>query len=436
MKQRILIIAVVSALLSTSCLKEGDLDRFRHDMLIEVDLNPQVGLPLGTAEVSIAELLGMFKNSTAKVLVDNNGLVTIYYDTLITTTVNFENDAKSSKGRTSAKGLYTKYQEDMTGTLDIDLFKNLSHMPGGDSLVINRTYATLLSTIVAVADSRTDEFIIKHGAKLYFNSVKIYAECGDGSVVEIPVDNVDSIPIRNLSHQADTSDIYHMMDSTDLAFIINKRPQKLSYSMKLNIDVPTSELAANPSMAVFMRDSLGLSRMDVNAKFSMYVPCILYVNGLEYTTDIEFNASKELKELELDSSYIYINVDNKLPFEFRLSCGILNADSVNLGYLFSGDDAIVSSANIRRADNSSYEVSSSMQSVITIPLDSLKMQALKNAVTLQLHSAIRTAPSSSGQPMVAIHSRDAMAFRLTGIFKPHFHQEIELGGRSKKGGAQ
>ena len=32
MKQKILIIAVVSALLSTSCLKEGDLDRFRHDM--------------------------------------------------------------------------------------------------------------------------------------------------------------------------------------------------------------------------------------------------------------------------------------------------------------------------------------------------------------------------------------------------------------------
>ena len=289
---------------------------------------------------------------------------------------------------------------------------------------------------MAVANPSTDDLIVNHGTKLYFNTIHIFAECGDGSVVELPVSNVDSIPIRNLSHQTDNSDIYHMMDSTDLAFIINRRPERLTYTMMLNIDVPTTELAANPSIADFIRDSLGLSRMDINASFSMYVPCILYVNGLEFTTDIEFNASNELKELKLDSSYILINVNNKLPFEFDLSCGILDADSSLLGYLFAGSDARVASADIRPADATSFEVGNPVQSVIRIPLDSLKMDVLRRASILQLHSTLRTAPSTGGRPMVGIHSRDAMAFRLSGVFRPHFHQEIELNGDAEKGGAQ
>lgn len=438
MKQKLCLLLIATSVVFASCLKEDDLDRLRHDMVIEAELRPDLGLPLGKAEITIADLLGMFKKTNANIMVDESGLVTLYYDTVISTKIVF--DSKKGDKGSFTKGAYTKYREQMEGRLNIDIFDNLSHMPGGDSLMVNRVYAYMLSEIVATANAFTDQLIQNHGVKMYFKDMRLYAKCEDGVNVEIPVNGVDSIPIRNLGHQSGNDDKYLMMDSTDIAYLINRRPSEIRYTMDLNIDVPTAELTSNPSMEQFIHDSLGLNQMIVNAHFNMYVPCILYVNGLEFTTNIEFPAASELQKLVLDSSYIMIEIENKLPFEFGLQCAMLDEDSVKLGYLFESSQ--VGSAPIAQADLTSYAVNGSTHSTLRIPLSYNKMELLKKSKTLQMKSVLQTAPSTSGKPMVGIKSEDAMALRLYGIFKPLFHVEIPLGGDDggndgdKKGGAR
>ena len=387
MKSRKIILSalVVVCCLCTSCLKDGlkDFDALRHPMHLTGTFNPTYGLPLGYAEVDMQGLLTMFKQSDGYIRAED-GWVTLVFDSTIVSHI----DINSSK---KAEGDRECYNYTASGSLNIDIFKNIENLPDTGDIKIKNLYTSLLANIRANMDPTTVAMVQRTGTEIYFDSIRLLCRDKYGSMH--PVVAIDS---HFIVHDFEYGTDIPLFKDNDIKDVINLQPNRLSYSLRVNISIPSDSLTL-PLMS-YIGSHLGFHSLDVTTHISLDFPITAYINNLSYNLNIEMSPSDALEKLTIDTSVLILEFENSMPFEFDLSGNMQDKNGNTLCALI--DDAFTLQGG-KIGYNSSlnnYAVVAPQTSTMTIPLNREKLEALKQCYNIQLSSKLRTSKNMDTPP--------------------------------------
>lgn len=421
-KIRLALLLLALVPLATSCLKEGlnDFEGLRHPMQITGTFNPELGLPIGQADINITDLLGLFNETSGIIEIDpQTGAATVHYDT---TFLNIF-DVSSTKHRGKST---VPYQRSVQGTMDFDLFSNIDVLP--ETFRLEKVFLTLTTDIMAHAPPATQNLLNNYDVFAYFDNIVLTAvNSTTHQSYTLPIIQ-DSIPINNMLTGASIL----VIDSVDASDFLNIKPDCITYNAQLNINFGTAFWASD--ITQFLSDSLGLSTIDVNSHLSIYSPLTIFFSDASYNAYIGLDANRNdlLEQLQIDSSYLVFEFVNGLPLQLNLSASLTDADSHALVSLFENGVGQLNAAAIGfNAATQSYTATTPTTSIVRVPITSELLQSISKASNIHLLASLSTAADANvSQPAVSIIGSDALAVRVYATLRPHVNITYPIGADS------
>lgn len=432
--KRLPLLLLVVCFTMTSCLKDGfkDFEAFDHDWVIEGDVNPSLGIPIGCGSASIHDLLSMFQETESFVEVDDNGLITLSYsvDTLIS--IDVEDSKKPAKGSSKDGDIAHCSRYPFSGSYPVDLFENM-HIFDTTDIEVDSILVNLASDIIAIAKPNAQQEFEKYHVHIYFDSLYINIKGQDGLIYQVYFNN-NRISIDTIL----TGEHIVLFDNTDISVAVNKRITELYYGGCLNVAFESEFFGTTISDNQFVADSIGITRFDIDAHLDLRFPISAYIDNLAYETDINVNSSFEAKDFTVDSSHLYFDFYNGIPFALNISAKLIDSLDNEMCNIIQ-DNTIINGAKIGRNPNipGRYIAVDTTNSRVDILVDRVVWDALQR--TRKVHVKVRMSTSrTSGidRPLVAIRDSDKLDFKLWGLIKPNIPLNYDLTGSndSKKGG--
>ena len=425
-KIALILITATFSLLMASCLKDGknDFAGLHAPLHLVGDFDPNIGLPVGGADVSLGDLLGMFGNFNGWVELDQNEVVTIVYDTSIDFHVNVA----------SAKDTAHLMQKTFVGDLDIDLFNNLEGLPNEENLKMDDIIMTLGASLSFSTENRQHlmELMEHYGVQATVDQVAVKAVSSNGLEFDIPVLVGQEVTTANLVD----GQYLRIFENYDVSNIINTRPVAVKYAFRLTLAVGTQMFNIDPTQ--FMIDSLMVDAFDVHTDANLRFPMNLFVNGLQYDVNMGFAPTLNLDTIPLDSSSLILEFNNRLPVEMNVGFTLMDSNDHELISLFEHGVETIAGADI--AYNpviGSFTATKSANSRIVIPVTKERIDALKRAKSIRMHTSASTSPDNvdhTPKPVVAIKGTDHLGVRIYMQLHPNLSIDIPLSGNGGRSG--
>lgn len=441
MKKKLFLFCVLASLLSTSCLKDGfnDFEALQHPMAFHGTVNPTLGVPIGSGSATIYDMLRMVQISSATMEVNNNGIITIVYDT----TSPFHIDMENSKFRSRNSGrkdpsIVHVARNTIEGSVNVDLFNNIHELDSAN-IEVDSLKVYLNAFVQAQADNDALAAMDSFHVHVYYDQLRIDVVGQNGQLVNV-LALPDSIPIDSLI----VGQNLVLFNDNDISDAINTRPREIKYSARMNIAFEAAFFAnANISENQFVADSIGIKSVDINAHLKVSFPISAYINNLHYSTDIEFSPSYHLNDLVIDSSMIYFDCFNGIPLSFDIQAQFVDANNNVLCDIFNPAVAQVAGADVALDPTSNlYTAINQKQTQIQIPVTQTVFNALLNTAKIRVNAALNTSETNNTlRKRVSIQATDKLDLRVWAKLKPLYNLDIEIGGSSSdttssKGGAR
>ena len=325
MKKTLLPILLVS-LLFTSCLKDGfnDFEALKHPLAISGTVSPTLGVPVAQGSATIFDMLKMVQISHASMEVNENGILTIAYDTSNTWHIDVNNSKRPRKSSSPKSGEVVHiWQKTIDGHVSVDLFKNIQGLENAE-LEVENLMLNVNAYIKAQANQTTEHALDSFHVQVYYDSLYIDVIGKDNTHTVIPLN--DSVPIDSLIIGQNIK----LFDNYDISSTINHRPVEIRYGARMNIAFEAEFFSSGISESDFVVDSLGINSVDINADIKVRFPMTAYINNLDYETDIDFAPSFSFRNLTIDSSMLMLKCDNSIPLSLLLRAQLVDSNDVVL----------------------------------------------------------------------------------------------------------
>lgn len=411
-----------------SCLKDGldDFEGLGHPISGQISINPNLGFPVAKGELSLAEILGLVKESNTIVELEDD-VATLRFDTSFHFTIPFQGTGKGHKSESET------FSESINGSLNIDIFKNLQNLPSPDDLRVENIFLNLGSWIkFATSNNQAMQAMIqRYNIHAYLDNITLRAFDKNGNSTPIQIGADQRIDIHNM-FQRENVDLFNQYDVSQ---IINLRPIRLDYSFRVNIAV--DEDIFEYDLISFLKDSVKMEAIELDPYISLRCPLAIYCSGLEFGTDLDIASGKDFDwgEFKIDSSCLYLHLKNSLPITFLVGAEFQDENSQPLFQLFNGNQISIS-GGILHPIGSQYCVEKASESIVKIPLTQNRLELLKQAKKLHIHSIIGTSTSGAvgDHPTVVVQGKDALGISLHVQIHPEatFTFPISEGKESKK----
>lgn len=423
------IFVVFASLLMSSCLKDGfnDFDALNHDMVFHGVVSPTLGVPIGEGSATVYDMLNMVQLSTASLEVGNDSVMTLTYDTTLTTQIDLSN---SSKGRHGSKSDVVHVSRNtIEGAVAVDLFDNITLLNEAD-LEVDSLLVYLKAHLKASTEDsiRTINALQHFHVQVYYDQLRISVLGKDENTYNI-LSLDDSIPVVDILKGEDIV----LFNNIDISNIINKRPKEIRYSARMNIAFESEFFATlGVSEDEFVADSIGVNLVDVTTDLKARFPISAYFNNIQYETDIDFTHSIHLDDLSIDSSMLYLECDNGIPLALDIRASFIDNNNNEMCVVLN---STVQGAQVNYVNNR-YIATQHTVSVLEIPVDKTVYEALLNTTKIRLNAGLSTADVSSHHH-VAIRANDRIKLKVYAKLKPTYTLDYELGGNNDtEGGDQ
>ena len=431
MKKALLPLFLVS-LLFTSCLKDGlnDFEALKHPLAINGTVSPTLGVPVAQGSATIFDMLHMVQISHSSMEVNENGILTIAYDTTNTWHIDVNNSKRSRKSTPKSNDIVHIWQKSIDGHVAVDLFKNIQGLDNAE-LEVENLMLNVQAYIKAQANQTTEHALDSFHVHVYYDSLFIDVLGKDNSHTIIPLN--DSVPIDSLIHGQNIT----LFDNYDISSTINHRPVEIRYGARMNIAFEAEFFSSGITESDFVVDSLGINSVDITADIKVRFPMTAYINNLDYETDIDFAPSFSFRNLTIDSSMLWLKCDNSIPLSLLLRAQLVDSNNVILCDLL--DPALTEVAGADVTYNSAinmYVSSNPKETLVSIPVTESVFNALLRTKKIRLKATLNTsATNNTTQNRVAIQASDRLQLLLTAKVKPSYDLNINLnGGDSEEGG--
>lgn len=445
MKKKSLLLLLGLALCLSSCMKEDDFAALNGNLDITGDFHPTFGLPIATASVNLADLLGMVQPIQGYVQFDPNTehhLLYISYDTIIDTALYFDNGNKGNQqSHPGAKEttIY-EYHQMLRGEAKIDIFDNI---PSADQISIDGVYANLELFVKAYSESSIIENLIEqYHVNPYVKNVQIKIIGHDGQPHNINFDNISTIQGSQLVEGT----WLHVLD-TDFSDLINCRPRAIRYQLDFYVPVTASAAAQFASIGDLIRDSVQIEHLDVKANFSTHFPLKFRANDLPFNVDLNVDLTKMNDVLENirkyltmgDSSFLFLNFNNSLPVELVVTDQLLDANGNVIideatglpAHLGRTGTAIIPAADIIQQEAGAQEWISngSKQYVLQAPIGHKQLTYLEKVKKIRLNAAVSTTNAgTAGAPHVSLRAEDKLSINAYIRSEANLHFDYNILG--------
>ncbi len=435
MKQKLLLLVLLFPLM-VSCVKESDIDLFKHNVVLEGDFDPAYGVPVATAAVNVSDLLKMVNtNKKLSVIVNpaNNFVSINYTDTIYKTS---RTDDPQTKGRCqrpeASEDSIDLCSVPMGCESNIDFVEKLCKY-GGDSVSLSVngftfSYSSIIKMFVPdsiangmknVTSTLTDKI------QVLFDSVNISFECKDGFHPTIPMPAPKN---RATLAQAIKGFQTELIESFDASSIINRIPQSVKFGARLILRASKQDLIEYGGVEFlnkFRIDSVQTANI-VNAKVPLQFSCR---NVTRHDT-IKFNMQQLdsiLNEISKyasvkDPSCLVFKLGNGLPLDIAVNAILLDKDKNAIsGRIMAGDSRVLA-APITRAENTNAYISTGITTgELVAPLSDELLKKLHDVEYLVLITGLNSPMDGGNRPFVSIRNVDKLDVKSYLTLFSHVH---------------
>ncbi len=426
MKRKALLF-VFASILMTSCLKDGfnDFEALKHPMVFQGNVSPSLAVPVASGSVTIYDILNMVQISYARMEVNEDGIVTIAYDTSSTWHINFNNSKKGHSSPKSSDIVHTARNR-INGSVAIDLFKNIEFLENAD-IEVDSLKLNIDAFIKAQANQEAIQALETYHVHVYYDSLHISVVGKDNNVYDVAL-LTDSIPIDSLINGQNIK----LFDNADISNAINKRPIEIRYGARMNIAFESAFFSSGMSENEFIADSIGVTGVDISANIKVDFPVSTKISNLSYETDIDFEPSFHLDDLVIDSSYIFLTLNNGIPLELGVNAKFVNAAGQETSEIIN---TTVAGAPV--TSTVPYVSNGTSTTVDTIIVTKQVFEDLLETKKIRLKASLNTTDNKLNK-RVAIKADDKLNIKLSALLKPSYDINIGVGseneGNNEEGG--
>lgn len=411
----------------TSCLREDDLEMFRHPIHVTGEIHPQYGVPIGQGEMNVNDLLSHLSSSYTGMLDSTSDLIVIKYDTAASDTIWPLSNVGVKKYTPKVRNVGAKaamWTKDTTvrDTIEIDFFDDVEFL---DSMDIAHIWLHLAVNAIGDCPDAIKEYI-----SASFNNLSISYIDHAGVTKNFPSFLSDTMFIDDIE-----SGVYKNFDSVDVATIVNDRPKKIITSYNFTFGVSSAILANMSSMPWGqILDSLHMTWLSYSAKLGVTMPLSVSISQLNYSFPVDLGdglASVNIDSIvasinshinvDIKQSIIKIVLDNGIPLNLTLSADLLKANGNVLVNLFT--DEVVPAAPIAQVpgDPTSYYATGKTAHTIQSTLNEDQLDLLKKAKTMRLKVKM-----DSNNKHVQLKRSDFLTLKLYLIVSPSASFDIPV----------
>lgn len=432
MRSKLLFSAVILALgagLLSSCIKEGDLEGLHHPIHLTGTFDPNLGAPIGWAEMSVGDLLAMFKQSEGFMEVDEDGIVNIKFDTVI------RSHFDVNKGRKDFSDAAAVYRMENNGSINIDLFENIPNLPSEDDMSVSNVFVDLVALVKAAAAPNTAALMESHNVVAVLDSIQLSAVAANGTQHAISLaDTSYTIPASNLAGSSSEGCELTLLRDEDISYLLNYRPKRIDYSFVFKLLIPADAFATD--LTTFVEEELQIRSFDVSSYVGVRFPLSVYLNDLSYDIDLKVALGDSLfamldrYDAELEESHLILDIENGMPLSFNLGASIKDESGSVLCQLLDNGGASIAGAPV--TDNptwGTYVANGTTTGRLDFVLTQATIDALRHAASIGIASSVSTSSASgASKPLVSIQEDDMLGVKAYVQIHPKLTIDIPLTG--------
>lgn len=417
---RCLLVAAVSlaTTATVSCLRDDDLEVFRHPIHIQGEVSPNYAIPLASGQMSFNDMLSNLSADYTGYLEEGNDVLTIKWDGVYGDTIYPLNGfTPSIKVRPQTKDEPVLYYKDtiITQSIPIPLFDNadLEELTNS-SMALHELWVNL-----TVAAKGEPAMIAEHVSATYSDLVVTYID-RDGITRQFdPLTSVNEVEVDNLTHG-----LFQQYDSIDIAPIINSYTRQVDISFRLKVKVLSSVIYYDWERYSFreMLDSIQMTRLMYSIGTQVRVPFDLSVGNFSYTYNLDLgNQASGLNfdsiisqihdslHVDIDSLKLMLDFYNHIPVDLTVGAWLLDEDGNTLTALF--DNRTIRSGRLCAMQppyTGSYMANDTTHTPIPVLLTDSDVDNLNRSRTLRLKVAL-----SSHDQFVVIQRDDYLRIKAS-----------------------
>ena len=417
-----LTLSVAMMTATTSCLKDGmnDFNALNNPWVLEGDFNPNLGMPVGRASMTIAELLTNFGSLGANVYVDPaNDLVTLAYSG----TGDYVWAFNTGKQRPGAKEPLELMDTTFRGSMAFDILDSISDATGAE-LEIANTFLTLRAGLGADCSEATEALVRQYQFDVELSDVVVTAVGRNGSAsINLAPNGLDIYNFLN-------HDTVELLTNADISTLLNVIPTEISYSVHLTAKVDNSFIGVLVTQQD-IADTLELNGLSFNVMFDAQFPLSVSLHGLTYEMDMPLSMgaalNTELGEITVDSSALILEFENALPIEFALSAALVDSiTGQQTALIADGDMVLVGGQVVPGSAMGTYTVGEPSVSTVALVLTQEKLDALQRANKLHIKTSVATSSANGQHPIVSVRGADALGIKAYIQVHPHLRVSIPI----------
>lgn len=420
-------IASVCLLCLAGCVKSDDFDALSHEIELRGEFHPTLGFPVGSCSMNMGELLGIWQTTLCKIEFDENDLLVIKYDTTINGTFKFTEQNATKKGVKTDGDSFT-ISKSFSGDMPVDLFNNIQSL---DHIDFDDVYLTMSAFIKGHSKNPNilgmlDRFNIN----VDLDNIKIDIMGANNSQTI----NINPMSINELMSGENITLVSPDDPESDLGDLLTMRPNKIHYSMDMNVHFSSATLTALIAAGIttpeaYVNDSITLDSISASTSISANFP--LKVQGyVDYNMqmDLPFDGVEEALGVLRDkvdfgdSSYLALRFVNSIPMEFTMTDtltdqqGIIITNNGQPYHLYNPSTAIKSATTKDITINGvTYTVSDTpTETIMKVPINESNLNVLLKARKMRLGIHI----STSNLSHISVRECDKLQSSLYVVINP------------------
>lgn len=434
MKFKCFILTVTAMLLFAGCFKdENDFDALRHNIVVEGDFDPMLGVPVAKMSVSMADIVGVMDTaSNMTVELNDEDIVTLKYEDKQHTVFDFYLDGKS-KNYSVKQSSDTVYATSiLKGDLPITLFDKINQASMYD-VVAEDIFVDMNSMMKGYVSGTLSEMLTR-GLEIYYDSIRLQVSCADGFR---PVVLLNDPSMRvSVSELVDGKELT-IIDHYNISQLVNRKLERVSFSVRMNIAVP---LAQWNEMGLGNVDSLGVDSISADIHTQVSIPMRFHCDDIRYVDEQPIDLSdlgddwmdivEEGLSVSLsDTSYLVLDVNNYIPLSLGFNFQLIDSLGNELTGRVLAQDSMLRGAPVREIGNTYiYESAGYTKSRLSLPITRTLLGQLGKARSIRLFFAGTTSNkvSKGERPLVIMRGKDKLEMRAHVLVRPHVHFETTI----------
>lgn len=427
MKKAILLTVIAISLCFASCLRDEDRELFRHNYVVQGEIDPNIGVPIAYGKMSIADVMEMLpEDQRANIDTADDGVINFFYSTDFHEVFEANNSAKQQTAkqcRRSAKDGDVAFHWDTTFTYSqaVKLFDEVDNVISADEFSLSQLFVSCQCSLLPHIANGVDlsQIVNQSGLRIMADSIVLRYSDADGHVRQIESVLGGSYSFQDIIN----GETITILDHTDISTIIADRPTDVFVSLRLNVDMAEEWFAGNPLNAELadIVESLQMSSLEMNAHLDVHFPVNIFIKDFPYTFDFDLNdtignldwdsITADYGTVGIDTVRLVMNLKNAFPFKIALNAILLDENGMEMFSLMGADTVIAEAPVAYSAESNLYVSNGSSPSRLNIGLNTEQIKLLPRARKIRLRTKIASSDNDQRR-QVAIQSNDFLDLQL------------------------